>query len=132
MALRYHRYWLITGLLLIAVVIFFSITSHPPKLLSFKWSDKLEHFASYFVLMGWFMQLYRSHKQRLLWALLFAGQGLALEIVQGMSRWRTFDYWDATANTLGVMVAWVWAYRGLDRLLPALERRLQGWVRPGA
>lgn len=132
MALRYHRYWLIVGWLLIALVIYLSVTSHPPRLLPIKWSDKIGHFLSYLVLMGWFIQLYRSHRQRLIWAVLFIGQGLALEVVQGMSRWRTFDYWDAAANTLGVILAWWWAFRGLDRLLPALERRLLGQRRPGA
>lgn len=126
MALRYHRYWLIVGWLLIAAVIFLSVTAQPPKFLTFRWSDKLEHFSAYFVLMAWFVQIYRTHRQRLVWALLFVAQGLSLEIVQGMSRWRTFDYWDAAANTLGIMVAWWWASRGLDRLLPALERRLLG------
>lgn len=132
MALRYHRYWLIIGWVLIAAVIYLSVTAQPFRMhLPFKWSDKIGHFAAYFVLMGWFVQIYRSHRQRLLWALLFVGQGLALEIVQGMSRWRTFDYWDAAANTLGVILAWGWAFRGLDRLLPALERRLLGLARPG-
>lgn len=130
MVLRYHRYWLLVGWSLIAAVILLSVMSHPPKLMSFRWADKVEHVTAYFVLMGWFVQLFRSHKQRLLWALLFVGQGLALEIVQGMSRWRTFDYWDATANSLGVILAWWWAFRGLDRLLPALERRLLGQSRP--
>ncbi len=124
MTLRYHRYWLIIGWMLIAAVIFLSVTAHPPKLLSVKGFDKVEHFASYFVLMGWFVQLYRTHKQRLLYALLFIGQGMALEVVQGMSRWRTFDYWDAAANSAGIILAWWWSFRGLDRLLPALERRL--------
>lgn len=131
MALRYHRYWLVIGWMLIVAVIYLSVTSHPPKL-PIKWFDKVGHFTAYFVLMGWFVQLYRAHRQRVLWALLFVGQGLTLEIVQGMSRWRTFDYWDAAANTLGVILAWWLAFQGLDRLLPALERRLLGRARPGA
>jgi len=131
MKLHYRRYWLGIGWLLIAAVIYLSVTSHPPKM-PVKWFDKVEHFTAYLVLMGWFVQIYRTHGQRLLWALLFIGQGLALEIVQGMSRWRTFDYGDAAANTAGIILAWWWAFRGLDRLLPALERRLRGRAPPEA
>jgi VanZ family protein len=128
--LRYHRYWLLIGGGLIALVFYLSLTAHPPKLFHFRSSDKLEHFTAYFVLMGWFVQLYRTRRARLIWAVLFVSQGMAIEIMQGMSRWRTFDYYDALANTLGVTLAWWWSFRGLDRLLPVLERRLLGWVRP--
>jgi len=104
--LRYRRFWLVLGAGLIALVVYLSLTAHPPKLLHFRSSDKLEHFSAYFVLMGWFVQLYHGWRPRLIWALLFVGQGMALEVVQGMSRWRTFDYYDALANTLGITLAW--------------------------
>lgn len=128
--LRYHRFWLLVGGVLIVAVFYLSLTAHPPKLFHFRWADKVEHFTAYFVLMGWFVQLYRRHRQRLLLAALFLAQGLAIEIAQGLSRWRTFDYWDAAVGTAGVTVAWLWAFRGLDRLLPALERRLRRSARP--
>ena len=69
---RYYKLWLAIGYALIGLVIYLSVTSHPPdpgiEMPNF---DKLAHTLAYFAMMGWFAQIYHVRKQRLIYALFF-------------------------------------------------------------
>ena len=103
---RFHLLWLLIGLALIATVLFLSLTSSPPDLLDFAFSDNLEHLFAYSVLMGWLGQLYVSTRQQILLVVGFCLMGVGLEFVQGWSGHRFFDVADMVANTLGVLLGW--------------------------
>jgi len=53
---------------LVAAVLFLSLTPSPPEILDFAFSDKFEHLFAYSVLMGWAGQLYVSTHQQITWA----------------------------------------------------------------
>lgn len=68
--------------------------------------DKLGHFVAYGLLMFWFAQLYRARKVRIAYAAGFIAMGIALEFVQGALGYRTYDWLDMGASTLGVLGGW--------------------------
>jgi VanZ family protein len=105
--LRYFNVWLGIGWLLVVLVCYFSLTSNPPDFnIKFQYIDKVGHFASYFVLMAWFAQLYKAFNTRLFYVLFFIVMGIMLEVLQGLGGARFFEYSDMVANTLGVVLAW--------------------------
>ena len=66
--------------------------------------DKLGHFAAYGLLMSVFCLTYDQWRTRLACATGFIAMGIALEILQGMTGYRTFDVLDMAANAAGVLL----------------------------
>ena len=75
--------------------------------------------------MAWFAQLYmrRSHARFLVF---FIFLGIVIEVLQGQTTYRLFEYADIAANVLGATVAWLLAGSslGFAKLLQRLERAL--------
>lgn len=74
----------------------------PPKL-DLEQGDKLGHFAAYGLLMFVFCLIYSQRATRLAYATGFIAMGVALEFLQGMTDYRTFDLLDMLANATGVL-----------------------------
>lgn len=111
--------WLAMGWLWIAVIFYLSLMPHPPEPVSFNNSDKLEHLLAYCFLMLWFCQLDGFSRLRL--AVAFVAMGVGLEVLQGMTSYRTFEYADMLANSTGVLIGWILAHTTLGRTLGFLE-----------
>ena len=77
----------------------------PPQV-DLEQGDKLGHFAAYGLLMFLFCMAYVSRKQRAMYAAGFILMGIALEFLQGMTGYRTFEVLDMVANTIGVALGW--------------------------
>ncbi len=121
--LIYRPLWLAIGWGLVALVIYLSLTPQPVEL-HVSHGDKYTHLLAYFVLMGWFQQLYPGRFSRLLLLGMFIGMGVGLEYLQGMSGVRFFDVADMAANALGALSAWLLGWFGFASLLSRLEERL--------
>lgn len=107
---------------MVAVVIGLSLMPAPPELdIDFDYLDKVEHSLSYFVLMGWFAQIYHAANIRLLFAVGLIVMGIGLEILQGLGGVRYFEYGDMVANSSGVLLGWLMGYFGIDRVLYRIE-----------
>ena len=103
---RYQKLWLTVGYILIALVIYLSVTSSPPLPdAEIPYFDKVGHLLAYFILMGWFAQIYHLKKQRLIYACLFVVLGVAMEFVQSFDPARMAEFADIVANTSGVVIA---------------------------
>ncbi len=123
---RYSSGWVAIGWCMIGLVLYLSLTSNPPDVLDFAFSDKLGHLFAYSVLMGWFSQLYQSKKHQFFLAAGFCLMGISLEFIQGWVGHRYFEFADMAANTTGVFLGW-WLNRGwcagwLFRIDQALSR----------
>ncbi len=101
-----HRVWLAFGWLWVIVVLWLSLTPVPPQPLTFEYSDKFEHASAYLFLMSWFAAIYRG-RSRIVSAVSLAAMGVLVEILQGMSGYRYFEYADMVANGSGVLLAWL-------------------------
>lgn len=124
--LRFHELWLILGWLLIAVIIALSLIPPLPdyqKTLTFlpEDIDKVGHFLAYFVLMGWFAQIYHLPKQRIWLVGSFIALGVVLEILQGLTGVRHPAWTDALANSFGILMAWAITKGNYQYLLTAFE-----------
>lgn len=117
-----RRVWLAAGWLWVVGVWGLSLMPAPPQPFSFEFSDKLEHTAAYAFLMAWFSVVYRGCA-RLRAAVALTAMGWAVEIAQGMSGYRYFEWADVLADAAGVALA-AW---GMHRFGDGWLNRM-GWV----
>ena len=118
--MRFNALWYLIGGVLLGGIVVGSLV--PVPRLSPTFNDKLIHFLIYFLLMTWFGQLQR---QRVLLALGFVAMGFIIELLQGQTRYRTFEWYDLLANTAGIAVAWVCLMTPFGKMLSWLDRWLQ-------
>jgi VanZ family protein len=104
--LRFKILWLSIGWSLVLAVIVLALIPPPSITKGAIYTDKIGHFIAYFILMGWFAQIYHVPKQRLLFMIGFLLLGGLLEILQGLSGIRQADWFDMLANSTGVLAAW--------------------------
>lgn len=114
--------WLALGCVWVAIVFYFSLMPHPPQPFFFDGVDKLEHAFAYTLLMLWFCQVYVAKRARILLVSSFVVMGVGIEVLQGLSGYRYFEYADMLANTTGVLVGLGLAYTQMGRILMKLER----------
>jgi len=120
--LKYLRYWLAGGWLLVLLAIAMSVVPGLPTF-TVQYSDKIFHAASYFILMAWFAGIYLRSRYWLI-ALALAVLGIGLEFGQTLFPYRFFDPWDIAANITGVAIAWLLALNGMSNWCQLLEQRI--------
>jgi VanZ family protein len=121
--LRYHGLWLALGWLWIALVIYLSLTPHPPEI-HVSGGDKIGHTLAYACLMLWFMQIYQSPSKQLRIAIGFCLLGVAIEFAQEQTGYRAFEYLDMLADAAGVALGLLLGQTALSRMLKIFERYL--------
>ncbi len=125
--LKLRYVWLTGGWLLIGLVVYLSLTPHPPEVMSlpFPNGDKLEHGFAYASLSLWFCQIYLSTRSRMIAIVVLIGLGVGLEFVQGWSGYRTFEVLDMVADGFGVLLGLLLALTPLGRLFVLIETALR-------
>jgi len=103
--LKYRKLWLFIGYMLIAIVVYQTLTAHPVGVDMLSFSDKFLHTVGYFILMGWFVQIYHGRQQRVLWTVFFITMGIGMEFLQDLGGVRFYEVNDMLANGLGVILA---------------------------
>ena len=98
-----YRSWLAIGLILIATVAVLSLMPLGAPL-PVENGDKLEHLLVYASLAVWWQLPLGSPRRRLIVGLGLIAFGASLELLQGLTPYRTPDPWDALANSLGVLL----------------------------
>lgn len=123
--LRLRRFWTAIGVALVALVVALSLTPRPIDL-GVEQGDKLGHLLAYFTLMFWHAQLHPDRHARLGLAAAFVLLGAGLEVVQGLTGYRTADVVDALVSSLGVAVGWAAAPPRTRHALALAERLVYG------
>lgn len=113
---RPRTLWALAGWGLVAAIVWLSLTPQPPRVEALP-SDKAHHLLAYFCLMYWFAQL---HRRRWPLALACLTLGAGLEGLQGLTVYREASVLDMLANTAGVGLGWLAAWR-LPNPLTRLE-----------
>ena len=70
-------------------------------------TDKLHHALAYFVCMFSWAQWFTRPVPRLKLALVFIVMGALIECLQGLTSYRSFEWLDMAADTVGVTLAWL-------------------------
>jgi len=122
-ALKYRWLWLFMGYALVAYVVYSSLTPNPIHV-DVNFFDKYMHTLGYFVLMGWFMQLYHVRKNISQCGVLLILMGVSLEFLQDLTGYRVFDINDMMANTVGVLLAWSLMKTPFPKVLYYFETKL--------
>jgi len=103
---RFLRLRLGIGFLLIAGVVYLSLTPHPIEVPG-EQGDKYGHIVAYLTLMIWFAAIYRARGPRIGLAIAFVLLGVVLECLQRLTGYRTFDVADMVADAFGVWLAMI-------------------------
>ena len=119
---KLRNLWLSIGGLLVALIVFLSLTPDPPTI-NATGSYTFAHVLAYGTLMLWFLRLYPISR-RLIIAVGLIAMGILIELLQGLTVVRSSDYMDMVANTGGVMLGWLFGKSRLCSALEALERQI--------
>ena len=100
----FRRKWLVIGWVLVGLIVGGSLMPGLPSS-DVQHVDKIQHVCAYFLLMNWFAQAMRLRRASI--AVAVFAMGVAVELLQGMTGWRTYDMYDMAANTTGVLLGWL-------------------------
>jgi VanZ family protein len=115
--------WLGLGCVMVALVVYLSLTSSPVDTgLSFPYQDKVFHAFAYFALMAWFAQIYHGRFQRNLIAVMLVIMGVMLEYLQSFDPNRFYEYADMLANSTGVVLGLLVTLTGVKNCLIRFEK----------
>ncbi len=121
--LKLRFLWLSIGYVLVALVVFLSVSSNPVKIgMSFPYDDKLYHAFAYFILMAWFSQIYHDRFQRFMIAVVFVFMGIMLEYLQSFEPNRYYEFGDMIANSTGVALGFSISLTGAKNILLRIEK----------
>ena len=120
--LKLKALWHAMGWGYIAFVIYGSLTPSIPDLPRFPAADKIMHGIVYAAMMLWFGFLYRSRRSLVFYGSLFITLGIALDLLQGTTAYRSMEILDMIANAFGVLFGWGLARTRLGETLVGFER----------
>src|SRR5712692_9282940 len=123
---RYRRIWLLLGWGMVAAVVVLSLI--PVEVDLGEGRDKLAHFLAYGSLSFWFGMIFGGRGLQLGIAAAFAAMGVALEFLQGLTDYRSFEVADMVANAVGAGLGWCLVQTQLRNALTWLER----WIAAAA
>jgi len=84
--------------------------------------DKLAHCLSYASMSFWFASLFEGRARQIGIALAFVAMGATIEVLQGLTDYRTFEVADMVANAIGAGLGWGLAQTPLRNVPDWLER----------
>ena len=128
-SLRYRRIWLLLAWGMVVSVVVLSLI--PVEVDLGEGRDKIAHFLAYGSLSLGFGMLFGGRARQLRIALVFVAMGVALEFLQGLTDYRSFEIADMIANALGAVLGWGLAQTPLGNGLEWVERLIGAVLRKG-
>jgi len=120
--LRRLTWWLLLGLLLVAGLFYLSL-DRPPAIMSANHMDKVGHLGYYLLLAYWFGCILQP---RWFWQL--GGSliliGALIEVLQGLTPYRSMDFNDWLADSIGVLIGLMLAFSPMGQAMLWVERRV--------
>ena len=106
---RIEKNWLILGLIWVGVVFYLSL-GHVTSPIELNGIDKFYHFVTYAFLSLWFLQIEILSKKAWTVIILLVLMGVGIEFLQSMTTYRMFEYADMLANSIGVIIGWIFSF----------------------
>lgn len=122
-ALRWLSWWIVLGRIGIVLTIVLSLVPLPDTGLRIEQGDKYGHALVWFLLTAWYGQLCAPRRALALRALAFVALGGAIELAQGLTDFRSCDWRDFAADTLGVVAGYALSRTRAANALSWIERR---------
>ena len=119
---RRRRIWLLLGWGMVFSVFVLSLI--PLNVDLEEGRDKIAHFTAYGSMVFWFAMLFQGRARQAGIAVAFAAMGVAIEFLQGMTGYRSFDVADMIANGIGAALGWGLAQTPLRNALAWAEKLL--------
>ena len=119
--MHYRNLWLTIGAFYIGIILAASLLKAPDINVIINHTDKAAHFLTYFILVGWFVQLYQKLGSRIIILISAIALGMLIEFLQGMTTYRSFDFADEMANSIGALSAFILARSNFDSLLATFD-----------
>src|SRR5260221_11442939 len=123
-SLRYRRIWLLLAWGMVVAVVVLSLI--PVEVDLSEGRDKVAHFLAYGSLTLGFGMLFGGRARQLRIAIAFAGMGVALEFLQGLTDYRTFEIADIIVNAIGAALGWGLRQTPLKKAMGWAERLVRG------
>jgi len=120
--LRFARYWLGAGLALLAVIMILALLPLP-TLLPITQGDKVLHFLAFAFVTLWFLGVFEpAIAPRVAGGLVL--YGVLMELLQGLTPYRSADPYDVLSDVIGISAGWLLASAGLRRWCGRVEALL--------
>ncbi len=119
--LKAYKLWAALGYLMLLTVIVLSLVRIEQPF-DVAHADKYEHLLAYGSLMYWWGMV--QPRRWWLWAITLPLLGVMLEWAQSLAVWRSFEWNDALANLLGVVLALILLATPAKRLLVIVDSKL--------
>jgi VanZ family protein len=125
---QHRRIWLLLGWGMVFSVIVLSLIPMEDVDLG-EGRDKVAHLVAYGSLTFWFGMLFAGRARQLGIAIALAAMGVAIEFLQGLTDYRTFEVADMVANAIGAALGWGLAQTPLGNALDWAERLISRLTR---
>ncbi len=104
-----HKFFITSAIFITFFIAYLSLIKIPSSKVSIANIDKIYHLIAYFTLsIFWLFSFYKRKKLKYIIVTLCVLYGIIIEILQDkFTAYRTGDYKDVIANTLGVLLALV-------------------------
>ncbi len=122
--MHYRGFWLLLGWLYVLLLLYGSLIRVLDINTYIDHTNKLIHFLLYFLLAGWFVQLYSRLSQRIVILGSEKLLGIIIEFLQGLTAYRSFDMLDALASSIRAISAFLLAGTSLALLLKCFDNWL--------
>ena len=116
----HRRIWFLLGWGMVVAVVVLSLI--PLEVDLSEGRDKVAHFIAYGSMTFWFALLFPGWLRQVAIVIAFVAMGVAIEYLQRMTGYRTFDVADMAANSIGVALGWALALTPLKQALNWAER----------
>jgi VanZ family protein len=122
--LKYLVWWRVLGRVLVVAMLALALAPAPAVVGAVPFGDKVGHVCGFAALMLWYAQIYGGTRERLRCALGAVAFGLAIELAQALTTYRSAEFADLVADALGVALGWLLARGPLGDLFTSIERRV--------
>lgn len=99
---------LLLAILVTIVIIFLSLIRIGKQPINFNHLDKIEHCIAYATLSFlWLLSLGNTKRRKIIICIMCMLFGMFIEVLQDTTSYRTFDYVDMFANSIGVLIGFI-------------------------